>query len=70
MSTAFLSTAHLLEAEEGDCVCYAMGDIGTQMVDLVVDVREEGETRQLDSLHDGDQVASIEFHVHRTTSSQ
>ena len=47
-----------------------MSDIGAHMGDLVVDVYEEGETRPPASLHDGDQVAYIEFHGHCTTSSQ
>ena len=53
-----------LGAEEGDWVCHAMGDVGAQMGDFVVDVGEEGETRPPGSLHDN-QVVSIEFHGHR-----
>ena len=70
MLTVSIFTALSLEAEEEDSVCLAMADDGAQMGDLVVDVGEEGETRQLISLHDGDQVASIEFHGYRTTTSQ
>ena len=59
-----------LEAEEGDGVGHAMGDVGAQMSNFVVDVGEESETCSSASLHDVDQVASIEFHGHRTTSFQ
>ena len=45
-------------------MCY----IGAQVGNLVVDVGEEGGDCPPTSLNDGDQVVSIEFHGHRTTS--
>ena len=57
------------EAEEWNLVGHAVGDVRTEVRDLVVDVGEEGEARPTTLLHDCDEVTFIQLHRHGTTGS-
>ena len=59
-----------LETEERNRMRHARRDVGAKMRDLVVYIREEGETCPSTLLHDGNQIAAIELHCHRTAGPQ